>query len=150
MALERTCVIIKPDAYKEHVIGEIISMIEKDGFKLVHTRLMKFTEKSVATFYFEHKEKDFYDKLLEFMCSDKALIMVLEKEKAVSECRKLMGDTDPVKAKEGTIRNKFGTNHYMNAVHGSDSLKSAKREITYFFGEFASIPSSEKGVAKEY
>lgn len=150
MAIERTLAIIKPDAYKAGNMGKIISMIEENGFKIIHARLMKFTEKSAEQFYEQHKGKPFYERLINFTVSDKVMAMVLEKENAIEDFRKLMGDTEPAKAKEGTIRKLFGRGLPDNAIHGSDSKVTAKREITYIFGEFASIPSVEKSVAKEY
>ncbi|MGC8764351.1 MAG: nucleoside-diphosphate kinase [Brevinematia bacterium] len=150
MAVERTLAIIKPDAYKAGVMGKIISIIEENGFKIIHARLMKFTEKSAEQFYEQHKGQPYYARLINFSISDKVMALVLEKENAIKDFRILMGDTDPSKAKPGTIRNLFGKGLPNNAIHGSDSKASAKREITYLFGEFASIPSVEKAVAKEY
>lgn len=150
MAIERTLAIIKPDAYRAGNMGKIISMIEENGFKIIHARLMKFTEKSAEQFYEQHKGESFYERLINFIVSDKVMAMVLEKENAIEDFRKLMGDTEPAKAKEGTIRKLFGRGLPDNAIHGSDSKIAAKREITYIFGEFASIPSVEKSVAKEY
>ncbi len=150
MPLERTLAIIKPDAIKAGVMGKIITMIEEKGFKIIHARLMKFTEKSAEQFYEQHKGQPYFNRLINFTISDKVMAMVLEKENAIKELRQLMGDTDPAKAKPGTIRNLFGKGLPNNAVHGSDTKASAKREITYIFGEFASIPSAEKAVAKEY
>ncbi|MCX7821217.1 MAG: nucleoside-diphosphate kinase [Brevinematales bacterium] len=150
MAIERTLAIIKPDAYRAGNMGKIISMIEENGFKIIHARLMKFTEKSAEQFYEQHKGKPFYERLINFTVSDKVMAMVLEKENAIEDFRKLMGDTEPEKAKEGTIRKLFGRGLPNNAIHGSDSKATAKKEITYIFGEFASIPSVEKSVAKEY
>lgn len=150
MAIERTLALIKPDAYKERKMGKIISIIEENGFKIVHARLLKFTQKSAEQFYEQHKGQPYFERLITFSISDKIMAMVLEKENAIEDFRKLMGDTDPSKAKEGTIRKLFGKGLPNNAIHGSDSKASAKREITYIFGEFASIPSEEKSVAKEY
>ncbi|MCX7881959.1 MAG: nucleoside-diphosphate kinase [Brevinematales bacterium] len=150
MALERTFAMIKPDACKAGHIGHIISMIEKEGFTIIHLQMLKLTEKSVRMFYMEHVEKPFFPSLLEFTLSGKVVAMVLEKENAIEDFRKLMGATDPKKATKGTIRHTYGTEMPANAIHGSDSRESAKREITLFFGEFASIPSTEKRNAKEY
>ena len=150
MAIQRTLTLIKPDAYRAGNMGNIIAMIEENGFKIVHALLFKFTEKSARQFYQIHVDKDFFPGLLEFTISDKVLAMVLEKENAIVDFRKLTGATDPAKAEKGTIRAKFGTALPKNAVHGSDSEANARKEITYIFGEFASIPSSEKNLAKEY
>ncbi len=150
MSVQRTLAMIKPDACGQGHMGEIIAMIEAAGFKIIHARLMKFTEKSAEQFYEVHKGQPFYEKLIKFTVSDKVLPMVLEKEDAILSLRKLMGATDPSKADKGTIRAKFGTGLPPNAIHGSDSEATAKKEITYLFGEFASIPSVEKTNGKDY
>lgn len=150
MAIERTYAMIKPDAVKAKNIGNIISMIEEKGFNIVHLRLFKFTDKSVGQFYAEHVGKDFFAGLAEFMTSDKSVGLVLEKDNAIADWRALMGATNPANADEGTVRKAFGGELPFNAVHGSDSTESAKREITFLFGEFASIPSTEKDSAQEY
>jgi nucleoside-diphosphate kinase len=141
---------IKPDAYQNGKVGKIISIIEEKGYKIIHLRLLKFTEKSASQFYEMHKGQPFYEKLIRFTTSDKVVGMVLEKENAIEDFRKLMGSTDPVKAEPDSIRKLYGTGLPPNAIHGSDSSESAKKEITYIFGEFASIPSVEKSSAKEY
>lgn len=148
--IQRTYAMIKPDAIKAGNMGNIISLIEKSGFTIVHAMLFKFTDKSAGQFYHEHDGKPFYKGLVEFMISGKVLGMVLEKENAINDLRALMGSTKPEEAADDTIRKLFGSTVPANAIHGSDSLSSAKREITYIFGEFASIPSSEKSLAKEY
>lgn len=150
MAIERTFALIKPDAYQAGHMGEIIAMIEARGFKLVHMRLFKFTDTSASQFYEVHKGQEYYERLMKFIVTDKVLSMVLERENAVQEWRDLMGSTDPAKAAKDTIRGKFGKGLPQNAVHGSDSPQTAKKEITYIFGEFASIPSPDKNLAKEY
>ncbi len=150
MAIERTLALIKPDAYRNKKSGEIIAMIESAGFTIIHARLFKFTDKSAAQFYEVHAGQPYYERLMKFTVSDKVLGMVLEKENAVADLRKLMGVTDPSKADAGTIRAKYGTGLPPNAIHGSDSTANAKKEITYLFGEFASIPSTEKTNGKEY
>jgi nucleoside-diphosphate kinase len=150
MAVQRTLTMIKPDGYQKGKMGEIISMIENNGFKIIHVRMMKFTEKSAEQFYEAHKGQPFYEKLIKFSVSDKVLAMVLEKENAIADLRKIMGETDPAKAQPGTIRAKFGTGLPPNAIHGSDSEAGAKKEITYLFGEFAAIPSVEKTNGKDY
>ncbi len=131
-------------------MGEIIAMIEKKGFKIVHARLFKFTDISASQFYDVHQGKGFFEGLIKFMISDKVMGMVLERDNAVQEWRDLMGATDPAKADKDSIRGRFGKGMPDNATHGSDSVQNAKKEITYLFGEFASIPSSEKNLAKEY
>jgi nucleoside-diphosphate kinase len=150
MAIERTYAMIKPDAYSKGHMGEIISMIEQKGFKIIHARLFKFTDISASQFYDVHQGKPFFDGLIEFMTSDKVMGLVLERENAVKEWRDLMGATNPADAAPDSIRGKFGGGMPDNATHGSDSVQNAKKEITYLFGEFASIPSTEKKLAKEY
>ncbi len=150
MAIERTFSMLKPDSYISGNMGNIIAMIEAAGFKIIHARLLKFTEKSASQFYEVHKGTIYYEKLINFSISDKIFAMVLEKENAVEDFRKLIGATDPTKALPDTIRAKYGTGLPPNAIHGSDSLENAKKEITYIFGEFASIPSVDKNNAKEY
>jgi nucleoside-diphosphate kinase len=141
---------IKPDAYQSGNMGKIISMIEDNGFKIIHVWLFKFTEKSAMQFYEVHNGQPFFEKLIQFMVSDKVLALILEKENAIADFRKLMGKTDPRQAEPGTIRHACGKGQPDNAIHGSDSEASAKKEITYIFGEFASIPSVEKSSGKEY
>jgi nucleoside-diphosphate kinase len=150
MAIQRTFAMIKPDAYKAGNMGNIIAMIEKAGFKIVHARLLKFTEKSASQFYEIHIGQPFYEKLIQFSVTDKVMALVLEREKAIDEFRKLIGNTDPKKAESQTVRAKYGTGLPPNAIHGSDSEATAKKEITYIFGEFAAIPSVEKTNGKEY
>lgn len=150
MAVERTFSMIKPDGVSAGNMGNILSMIESAGFDVVHARLLKFTEKSAGQFYEMHQGKGFYDRLIKFMVKDKVLALVLEKENAIDDLRKLMGATDPKDAAKNTIRAKYAKGMPDNAIHGSDSLESAKREITYIFGEYAAIPSVEKTAAKEY
>ena len=150
MAVERTFSMIKPDAYQNKQVGQVLAMIEDAGFTIVHAVILKMTEKSASQFYEMHKGKDFFDSLVKFTVSDKVMALVLEKENAIADFRKLIGSTNPSDAESNTIRARFGSKLPANAVHGSDSSESAKREITYFFGEFASIPSTAKSVAKEY
>lgn len=150
MSVQRTFAMLKPDAYQAGNVGNIVSMIETAGFKIIHARLMKFTEKSASQFYEVHKGQPFYEKLIKFTILDKVMALVLEKENAIDDFRKLIGVTEPAKAGSGTIRGKFGKGLPDNAIHGSDSDVNAKKEITYIFGEFASIPSVEKNNAKEY
>jgi nucleoside-diphosphate kinase len=150
MAIQRTLAIIKPDAYQAGNVGNIISMIEENGFKIIHLILFKFTPKSAGQFYKVHEGKPFFDGLIEFITSDKVIAMVLEKNNAVKELRNLMGATNPKDAAPDTIRGKYAKSMPDNAIHGSDSPSNARKEITYIFGEFASIPSTEKSLAKEY
>ena len=140
MAIERTLSIIKPDAVSKNVIGEIYSRFEKAGLKIVAAKMLQLDDESAGGFYAEHKGKGFYADLIEFMTSGPVMVQVLEGENAVALNRELMGATNPAEAAEGTIRADFANSIDANAVHGSDSLSSAEREVSYFFqsGEICS------------
>ena len=133
MAVERTLMLIKPDAVKKEVEGKIISHVQEKGFKLIALKKLKLTKEQAQQFYIVHKERPFYNELCEFMSSGPIVAMVWEGENAISEIRKIMGATNPDEAEEGTLRKLYGTNVGENAVHGSDSLESAEIEIPFFF-----------------
>ncbi len=130
---ERTLAIIKPDAVKKNVIGDIISRYEKAGLTPVAMKLMHMSKPVAEGFYAVHKARPFFDSLCTFMCSGPSVVLVLQGENAIKKNRELMGATDPAKADAGTIRKAHGTNIEFNAVHGSDSPDTAKFEIGYFF-----------------
>ena len=132
---ERTLAIIKPDAVKKKVMGDILSRYEKAGLNLVAVKLMQMSKPTAEGFYAVHKARPFFDSLCAFMCSGPSLVMVLQGDNAIKKNRELMGATDPAKAEPGTIRKAHGTNIEFNAVHGSDSPETAKFEIGYFFPE---------------
>ena len=134
MAIEQTLSIIKPDAVKKNVIGEIYSRFEKAGLKIIHAQMIELTKEEAEGFYAVHKERPFFNDLVEFMTSGRVMIQVLEGENAVALNRQLMGATNPKEADKGTIRADFAESIDANAVHGSDSLENAKIEIDYFFG----------------
>ena len=134
MAIEQTLSIIKPDAVKKNVIGEIYSRFEKAGLKIIHAQMIELTEEEAEGFYAVHKDRPFFNDLVEFMTSGRVMIQVLEGENAVALNRQLMGATNPKEADKGTIRADFAESIDANAVHGSDSLENAKIEIDYFFG----------------
>ena len=134
MAIEQTLSIIKPDAVKKNVIGEIYSRFEKAGLKIVHAQMIELTKEEAEGFYAVHKERPFFNDLVEFMTSGRVMIQVLEGENAVALNRQLMGATNPKEADKGTIRADFAESIDANAVHGSDSIENAKIEIDYFFG----------------
>jgi nucleoside-diphosphate kinase len=134
MAIEQTLSIIKPDAVKKNVIGEIYSRFEKAGLKIVHAQMIELTKEEAEGFYSVHKDRPFFNDLVEFMTSGRVMIQVLEGENAVALNRQLMGATNPKEADKGTIRADFAESIDANAVHGSDSLENAKIEIDYFFG----------------
>ena len=135
MALERTLSIIKPDAVKRNLIGDIYSRFEKAGLAIVGAKMLRLTSKQAGGFYSEHEEKPFYEDLCSYMMSGPVMVQVLEGEEAISVNRRLMGATDPNEAAPGTIRADFAESIDANAVHGSDSADSAKREIVFFFDD---------------
>jgi len=133
MALERTLSIIKPDAVAKNVIGEIYSRFEQAGLKVVAARMTQLTRKQAEGFYEVHRERPFFNALVEFMTSGPVMVQALEGEGAVLKNRELMGATNPKDAEAGTIRADFADSIDANAVHGSDSLENAAIEIAYFF-----------------
>ena len=133
MALERTLSIIKPDAVAKNVIGEIYSRFEKGGLKVVAARMTQLSRQEAEGFYAVHRERPFFNALVEFMISGPVMVQVLEGEGAVLKNRDLMGATNPKDAAAGTIRADFADSIDANAVHGSDSLENAAIEIAYFF-----------------
>tara|TARA_Y100001970_G_scaffold19393_1_gene21996 strand:- start:7305 stop:7715 length:411 start_codon:yes stop_codon:yes gene_type:complete len=135
MAIQQTLSIIKPDAVAKNVIGEIISRFETNNLKIVAAKLISLSDSEAGGFYAEHEGKPFYKDLIAFMTSGPVFIQVLEGEDAINKNRELMGNTDPTKANPGTIRADFAHTIDANAVHGSDSEESAKREISFFFGD---------------
>ena len=133
MALERTLSIVKPDAVAKNVIGEIYSRFEKNGLKVVAAKMKHLSKQEAEGFYAVHRERPFFNALVEFMISGPVMIQVLEGEGAVLKNRELMGATNPKEAAAGTIRADFADSIDANAVHGSDSLENAAIEIAYFF-----------------
>ena len=133
MSIERTLSIIKPDAVGKNVIGKIISRFEENNLYLVAGKLVHLSDEMASGFYAEHEGKPFFNDLKKFMTSGPVFVQVLEGENAVQKNRDLMGSTNPKEAAQGTIRADFANSIDANAVHGSDSVESAKREIEYFF-----------------
>jgi nucleoside-diphosphate kinase len=133
MSLERTLSIIKPDAVKKNVIGQILARFEKAGLRVVAARMMHLSRAEAEGFYAVHRSRPFFKDLVEFMVSGPVLVQVLEGENAVAKNRELMGATDPKKADKGTIRADFADSIDANAVHGSDSAENARTELAYFF-----------------
>ena len=134
MAIEKTLSIIKPDAVKKNVIGEIYSRFEKAGLKIVDAQMISLSKEEAEGFYEVHKDRPFFSDLVTFMISGPVMIQVLEGEDAVKLNRDLMGATNPKEAEAGTIRADFADSIDANAVHGSDSAENAAIEIDYFFG----------------
>ncbi|MGJ4801725.1 nucleoside-diphosphate kinase [Luteimonas sp. SDU82] len=133
MALERTLSIIKPDAVAKNVIGEIYTRFEKGGLKVVASKMKQLSRKEAEGFYAVHRERPFFNALVEFMISGPVMIQVLEGENAIARNRELMGATNPKEAAAGTIRADFADSIDANAVHGSDAAETAAVEIAYFF-----------------
>ena len=133
MAIEKTLSIIKPDAIKRNLIGNIINKIEEQDLVPIEMKMLKLSENESSKFYEIHKEKPFFTQLVDYMTSGKIIVMILEGDNAVNKYRDLIGSTDPNKAKEGSIRKLYALNTTQNSVHGSDSLENAKREIEFFF-----------------
>lgn len=133
MAIERTFSIVKPDAVKKNVIGQIYSRFENAGLKIVASQMKLLSRAEAEGFYAVHKARPFFGELVEFMTSGPVMLQVLEGENAVAKNRELMGATNPKEAEKGTIRADFADSIDANAVHGSDSLENANIEIAYFF-----------------
>ena len=138
--LQRTFSIIKPDAVKRNLIGEIVARLEKNGLQIVASKMIHLSQKDATGFYAEHEGRPFYPTLIEFMTSGPVIVQVLEGEEAIANYRKVMGATDPEQADEGTIRKDFALTMQQNSVHGSDSPESASREISFFFSETEIYP----------
>ena len=133
MAVERTLSIIKPDAVGKNVIGEIYTKFEQAGLKIIAARMMHLSKEKAEGFYAVHKERPFFNDLVEFMTSGPVIVQALEGENAIAAHREVMGATNPSEAAEGTIRATFATSIDENACHGSDAPETAKVEIDYFF-----------------
>ena len=136
---ERTLAIIKPDAVKKNVIGDVIGRYEKAGLKPVAMKMMHLSKATAQGFYAVHKARPFFESLCGFMSSGPVVVLVLQGDNAIKKNRELMGATDPAKADAGTLRKLHGTNIEFNAVHGSDSPETAAFEIGYFFPEMELI-----------
>jgi nucleoside-diphosphate kinase len=135
MTIQRTLSIIKPDATSKNIIGKIIDRFEENGLKVVAGKLIHMNPVKAAGFYAEHEGKPFFPNLVEYMTSAPVFVQVLEGDNAVLKNRELMGATNPSEADPGTIRADFAETIDANAVHGSDSIDSAAREISYFFDD---------------
>jgi nucleoside-diphosphate kinase len=133
--VERTLAILKPDCVKRNLMGEVLARIEKAGFTILGTKMVRLTGETAGGFYAVHRGRPFYNELVKFMSSGKCLPVALEKENAVADFRKLIGATDPKEAEPGTIRRDFASSKGENIVHGSDSPENGRLEITYFFSE---------------
>ena len=133
--MQRTLSIIKPDAVKRSLTGEINSMIQKNNIKIVAQKMLKLSIEDAQNFYNVHKERAFFDDLCNYMISGPIIVQVLEGKDVISKYRELMGATNPTDAKEGTIRKKYGISIDKNSIHCSDSVENAKIEIDFFFND---------------
>lgn len=139
MALERTLSIIKPDAVGKKQAGKIIALLEEKGFHIVSMKKIRLSQAQAQRFYAVHRERPFFNSLVQFMTSGPCIVMVLEKENAIADYRKVMGATDPAEAEDGTIRKLYAENKERNAVHGSDATETAKEEISIMFSQLELI-----------
>ncbi len=134
--MERTLSIIKPDAVKRGLIGEVVKRLEQNQLNIVAMKMIYMTKDQARGFYAVHQERPFFESLTDFMSSGPAVVMVLEAENAIARYRELMGATNYEEAAEGTIRREFATDIEKNVVHGSDAPETAACEISYFFNSF--------------
>ncbi|RMD83432.1 MAG: nucleoside-diphosphate kinase [Candidatus Dadabacteria bacterium] len=132
---ERTLSIVKPDAVAKNAVGAILSACEAAGLRIVASKMVHLTKAQAEGFYAVHRDKPFFEDLTRFMSEGPIVVSVLEGENAIERYRQLLGNTDPAKAEEGTIRRRFGTDIERNAAHGSDGPETAAFEIDYFFNQ---------------
>jgi nucleoside-diphosphate kinase len=135
MAVERTLSIIKPDATRRNLTGEIVARFEKAGLRIIAQRRIRLSQRQAEAFYAVHAARPFYKSLVEFMTSGPVVVQVLEGESAIAKNREVMGATDPSKAAAGTIRKDFAESIEANSVHGSDAPETAANEIRFFFSD---------------
>jgi len=135
MAIERTLSIIKPDATARNITGRILAKFEDAGLRVIAQRRLRLSREHAEAFYDVHKERSFFNELVEYMISGPVVVQVLEGENAVARHREVMGATNPAQADEGTVRKEFGLNVQENSVHGSDSAENAGKEISFFFSD---------------
>jgi len=133
--LERTLIIVKPDAVKRKLAGKILSFIEENDLRILGMRMMTLSEEDAGAFYAVHREKGFYENLVSYMTSGKCVPAVVEGEDAIDRVRGLCGNTDPSKAEKGSIRANYGLSITMNSIHASDSPATAREEVGFFFSD---------------
>jgi len=131
--VERTFSIIKPDAVADGHAGEIVTMLEKAGFRIIGMRMVKLSQSQAEGFYAVHRERPFFPSLVKFMTEGRIVALALEREDAVKKLREVMGATNPANAAEGTVRKKFAASIERNCIHGSDAPETAAVELSYFF-----------------
>ncbi len=137
--IQRTFSIVKPDAVRANTTGAILAEIDKAGFRIIAIKKAAITKREAEGFYAVHRSKPFFNDLTDFMASGPMVLMVLEKENAIADLRKLMGATNPTNAEDGTIRRKFAASIQENAIHGSDGEDTAAFEIGYWFAGYELI-----------
>ncbi len=142
--MERTLAILKPDGVKRNLAGKVLDKIIQAGFSVIGLKMIHMTPSAARAFYAVHEGKGFFPELIDFITEAPCIVAVLEKDDAVEDYRTLMGATDPQKAAVGTIRREFAENISRNVVHGSDSLENAKREVSFFFGEYELVGRTSK------
>lgn len=133
MATERTLAILKPDCVRKNLVGKVTTQIQEAGFKIIAMKMTRLTKETAGGFYEVHKERPFFGELVDFMSSGPCVPIVLEKDNAVADFRKLIGATNPANAEPGTVRKLYADSVGENIVHGSDSAENAKIEINYHF-----------------
>jgi nucleoside-diphosphate kinase len=136
MSIQRTFSIVKPDAVAKGATGDILHMLQQNGFRIVGLRMVVITKQEAEGFYAVHASRPFFDSLTSFMSSGPMVVMALEKENAIADLRKLMGATNPANAEEGTVRKKWASSIEHNAIHGSDAEDTARFELSYFFAGY--------------
>ncbi|HWF05268.1 MAG TPA: nucleoside-diphosphate kinase [Candidatus Angelobacter sp.] len=136
MSIQRTFSIVKPDAVAKGATGDILHMLQQNGFRIVGLRMVVITKQEAEGFYAVHASRPFFDSLTSFMSSGPMVVMALEKENAIADLRKLMGATNPANAEEGTVRKKWASSIEHNAIHGSDAEDTARFELGYFFAGY--------------
>lgn len=142
MSVERTLTILKPDCVRKNLIGDVIKQIEEAGFNIRAMKLTRLTKDTAGGFYAVHKDRPFFDELVEFMSSGACVPMILEKENAIEDFRALIGATNPEEAEEGTIRAQYADSIGENIIHGSDSVENGKIEAAYFFPELEVVANN--------
>ncbi len=134
--MQKTFAMIKPDAVERNLIGKILSRVEEEGFNILGLRLVEMSKKQAQGFYAVHAERSFFEDLTSYMSSGKTVVMVLEREDAISHWRSVMGATNPEEADTRTLRKEFGESIERNSTHGSDAVKTASEEVAYWFSGF--------------
>lgn len=142
-SMEKSLIIIKPDGVKKRIIGEIISRFEKEGLVIEKLKMIKISRDLAGRHYSEHKDKEFFNTLIDYITSGPVVVMVINGDNAINKARELMGPTDSRIAEEGTIRGDYGEGITVNVIHGSDSRDSAEREIKLFFNKKSVVDDSD-------